>query len=192
MHNNLKTVDVSSIEEPLLKLFWEEQQKAFQSKDHGMRWHPMMIRLAILIHSRGRCTYETLRKTVVLKLPGSSTLRAYTNVMHPREGFQLHVQEDLQAAADKLEPHKRFVVLLHDEMSIKSDLMFDKRSGVGFVNRDTWSFEGGREKLATHALTFFVVGINSTINMSLGCVGTRSANADELYPLCRTYLIDDF
>ena len=48
---------------------------------------------------------------------------------------------------------------------------------------DIWSFEEGREKLATNALTFFVVGINSTINMSLGFVGTISANADELYPL---------
>ena len=132
----------------------------------------MVIRLAILLHSRGRGAYETLRKTGVLKLPGSSTLREYTNVMHPREGFrfQLHVQEELQAAADKLEPHKRFV---------------DKRSGelVGFVNRDTWLFEGGREKLATHALTFFAVGINSTIKMSLGFVGTRYANAGELYTL---------
>ena len=145
----------------------------------------MMIHLAILLHSRGKAAYQTLRKSRASKLPGSSTLHEYTNNMHPREGFEHPVQEELQSAADKLEPHWHFVTLLHDEMSIKPDLVFDKRSGAiaGFVNRDTWSFEGGGETLATQALTFFIVGIKCNIKMSLGFFGTRSANADELGPL---------
>ena len=218
-----------------------------------------MIHLAILLHSRGKAAYQTLRKSRALKLPGSSTRHEYTNVMHPREGFEHPVQEELQSAPDKLEPHRHFVILLHDEMSvillhdemsvillhdemsvillhdetsvillhdetsvillhdetsvillhdemsvillhdemsvillhdglsITHDLVFGKRSGAlaGFVNRGTWSFEGGGERLATQALTFFIVGINSNIKMSLGFFGTRSANADELCPLFR-------
>ena len=182
-----------------------------------------MIHLAILLHSRGKAAYQTLRKSRALKLPGSSTRHEYTNVMHPREGFEHPVQEELQSTPDKLEPHWHFVILLHDEMSvillhdemsvillhdetsvillhdetsvillhdglsITHDLVFGKRSGAlaGFVNRDTWSFEGGGERLATQALAFFIVGINSNIKMSLGFFGTRSANADELCPLFR-------
>jgi hypothetical protein len=44
---------VGSLNNPLTKLFWEEQLKAFSVKrKEGMRWHPMMARLAILLHSR--------------------------------------------------------------------------------------------------------------------------------------------
>jgi hypothetical protein len=53
MYNSLKSVtdqQVSSLN-PMTRLFWE-QVKAFQCKGiQGMRWHPMMIRLAILLHS---------------------------------------------------------------------------------------------------------------------------------------------
>ena len=258
------------------------------------QWHPTMIHLAILLHSRGKAAYQTLRKSRALKLPGSSTRHEYTNVMHPREGFEHPVQEELQSAPDKLEPHRHFVILLHDEMSvilhdemsvillhdemsvillhdetsvillhdemsvvllhdemsvillhdemsvillhdemsvillhdemsvillhdemsvillhdemsvillhdemsvillhdglsITHDLVFGKRSGAlaGFVNRGTWSFEGGGERLATQALAFFIAGINCNIKMSLGFFGTRSANTDELCPLFR-------
>ena len=34
----------SQIEDPFLKLFWEEQKKAASRDSRGMRWHPMMIR----------------------------------------------------------------------------------------------------------------------------------------------------
>lgn len=56
-----------------------------------MRWHPMMIRLAILLHSRSPAAYDTLRKTGVLQLPGESTLQDYTNVFQPSPGFSRHI-----------------------------------------------------------------------------------------------------
>jgi hypothetical protein len=42
-----------------------------------------------------------------------------------------------------LPPEKRFVALLHDEMKIKSDLVYDRRSDqvIGFTNPDTWKFD---------------------------------------------------
>ena len=97
------------------------------------------------------------------------------------------MQEELRRAADKLEPHQHYVALLHDEMCLKSDLVFDKRSGelAGFVNKDTWSFTEGAEKLATQALVFYVVGFNSSLKMSLAFFGTGSATADQLFPMFR-------
>lgn len=187
MHNDLlQDLDASKIEEPLAKLFWEQQVRAFGNKQRATKWHPMMIRLAILLHCKSPGAYETLRRTGVLRLPGTSTLQEYTSALKTSQGFQGHVQEELLKAANNLEESKRFVCLLHDEMSIKSDLVFDKQTGelIGFVRSDdALNLHAPENRLATQALVFYLVGINSNIKMSLGYFGTTSATADELYPL---------
>ncbi|KAK6973403.1 Transposable element P transposase [Biomphalaria glabrata] len=98
-----------------------------------MRWHPTMLRLAILLHSRSPTAYQTLRKTSILKLPGEATIRDYTNSI--QIGFNSDVIDEIHQATKDLAEHERYSVLLHDEMTIKSD---KKRSGevVGFVNSD--------------------------------------------------------
>ncbi|KAK7089540.1 uncharacterized protein [Littorina saxatilis] len=184
LHNDLQQA-MGSLQDPLQRLFWEEQLKAFEKKEHGMRWHPMMIRLAILIHSKSEAAYETLRKTGVLKLPGKSTLREYTAATESKSGFQPEVVDELKKYARQLPENQRFVVLLHDEMTIKSDLVFESRSGqlVGFVHSDKDCGLKPNRKLATHALVFYAVGINSNLKMSLGFFPTKSATADQLYSL---------
>lgn len=79
-----------------ISLFWSEQQKAFQRKSCGMRWHPMMIRFAILLHSQSPASYRALREIGVLKLPAESTLRDYSNVVHPKAGYQIEVFLELK------------------------------------------------------------------------------------------------
>ena len=163
------------------KLFWEQQKKAFDSKDHGMKWHPMMIRLAIMIRSQSQSAYASLRETGVLRLPGESTLRDYTNVIHPKEGFNFDVLKEIKHATQHFKENEWCVVLLHDEMSVKSDLVFDRRSDevVGFLHPEKWKVED--DNLATHALVFMVVGINTNLKMTLGFFGTKTATADELF-----------
>lgn len=112
-------------EKSLIKLFWEEQVKAFGRKNGGMRWHPMMVRFAILLHSQSPSAYRCLREVGVLKLPGESTLRDYTNVVHPEAGFQIAVFDELRRQTESLPEHQRWVCLLHDEIAIKSGLVFD-------------------------------------------------------------------
>ena len=184
LHDSLKQCNKSQMTE-LQAMFWEEQEKAFRCKDRGKRWHPMMIRLAILLHSKSKAAYDLLRETGVLKLPGNSTLREYVGALHPKEGFQPEVMDDLKARVNKMPENQRHVVLLHDEMTIKSDLLFDSRDGslVGFVNKDKWSFDHSNEELANQVLVFFVVGVNSSLKQSIGYFGTRAATADELLPL---------
>ena len=104
---------------PFMRLFWEEQKKMFARKEQGKtdlsgifiqlfvlcylghRWHPMMLRMALLIHSQSPAAYHSLRKTGVLKLPGETTLRQYTNAIHPEVGFNPHVMEEIRKAACK-------------------------------------------------------------------------------------------
>ncbi|XP_014679242.1 PREDICTED: uncharacterized protein LOC106819095 isoform X2 [Priapulus caudatus] len=186
-HNGLKSVlmeNTDKVKDPLMKLFWQEQVKAFGHKNKGMRWHPAMIRLAILLHSQSTHAYDTLRKTGILKLPGHSTLRDYSNVIHPKAGFLPEVIQELRRTTANLEDNQRYVVLLHDEMTIKSDLVFDRRSSeiVGFINREHWQSTIEMDNLATHALVFYIVGINTNIKMSLGFFATKTGTADVLHP----------
>ena len=47
----------------------------------GMKWHPMLIKFAIMIRQQSPALYRTLRDVGVLRLPGESTLRDYTAVI---------------------------------------------------------------------------------------------------------------
>lgn len=185
-HNQLQGIMEAAQKDSFTSMFWEEQKKAFQHSPEGMRWHPMMVRFAILLHSQSPSTYRTLKDVGVVRLPSESTLRDYTNIVHPHSGFQIEVFEELKRMATPLSPQERFVCLLHDEISIKSDLVYDKRSGelVGFIDPANWSKSSAKESnLANHALVFMVVGITTNIKMSIGYFPTRTATSDELFPL---------
>ena len=78
-----------------------------------MRWHPMLIKFAMFICQQSPCVYRSMRNMGILKVTGESTLRDDTSVLSSAPGFQVH---------------HRYVCLLHDEMSIKSDRVFDRKS----------------------------------------------------------------
>jgi hypothetical protein len=150
-----------------------------------MRWHPMMVRFAILVHSQSPAAYRTLRELGVIKLPAESTLRDYTNVLHPRSGFQIEVFMELKELAENLEDNERWVCLLHDEIKLKSGLVYDKRSDelIGFIDTPHRDEKSAKENhLATYALVFMVVGVTNNIKMSIGYFPTRTATADEIFP----------
>ena len=184
LHQSLtETMNTSDITDPFAKLFWHEQKKGFAVKQNGMRWHPMMIRLAIMLHCQSPSAYRSLRETGILKLPGESTLRDYSNAIHPTQGFNTAVLEKIKHAAANFEDHQRYVVLLHDEITIKSDLVFDRRSQevIGFINPQNWEVQ--EDQLATHVLVFMVVGVNTNLKMTVGYFPTRTATAVELVGL---------
>jgi hypothetical protein len=121
--------------DPFVRLFWNEQQKAFSRSNRGMRWHPMLIKFGIFIRQISPALYDTLRNMGIVKLPGQSTLRDYTGVIKTGAGFQHHVLLDLKEKASKLPESQKFVCILHDEVTIQQDLVFDKQSStlVGYV-----------------------------------------------------------
>ncbi|ELU04488.1 hypothetical protein CAPTEDRAFT_216401 [Capitella teleta] len=139
--------------------------------------------LTVYLHSPA--AYAIIRKSGIMKLPGETTLRAYTNAIHPTVGFNIHVIMEIKKEADKLPPNQNFVTLLHDEMSIKTGLVYDQRSGelVGFLNQPVDELPTIEEDLATHVLVFYVVGINSKLAMSLGFFPTKGVTASMLYSL---------
>ncbi len=91
MHDSLVEVLENNEVGDFAKLFWMEQKKNFKRNPKSRRWHPMIIKLALTIHSQGPKAYKTLRDTGILTLPGESTLRDYTNYFAPKQGFQQEV-----------------------------------------------------------------------------------------------------
>lgn len=86
------------------------------------------------------CTYTSSYNIYLLAffffislLTGESTLRNYTSVLPTTQGFQQHVLESLRDQAAEVE--HPFVVIMHDEVSIQKDLVYDFKSGqlVGYV-----------------------------------------------------------
>ena len=137
LHSDLKQFYIAGIEnlDPFVRLFWEEQEKAFRRKNRGMRWHPMLIKFAIFIRQQSPAVYRCLRDIGVIKLPGESTLQDYTTIFSAAPGFQKQVLEDLRKEVEGFDDSHRYVCLLHDEMSIKCDLVFDRKSDklLGYV-----------------------------------------------------------
>ena len=58
----------------------------------------------------------------------------------PYTGVNPAVLEKIKHAAANFEDHQRYVVLLHDEITIKSNLVFDRRAEevIGFINPPNW------------------------------------------------------
>lgn len=119
--------------------------------------------------------YRNLQSSGVLKLPGLTTLQDYTHYAKARSGFTVTAIERLMTEIKfaEREPYQKYVILLHDEMKISSDLVYDKTTGnlVGFVDLgDTQSklraFESNLNKknepehnVAKHMLVFMVRGL---------------------------------
>ena len=59
---------------PHMTFFWLEQMKLLQSAKMGRRYHPQVIRFALLIHSKSPSAYRGLRDCGALFLPSERVL----------------------------------------------------------------------------------------------------------------------
>ena len=55
------------------RLFWEQQKKYEKQGKHGMRWHPMMIKLCLYLRQKSSKAYESLRDSGFVHLPSTKT-----------------------------------------------------------------------------------------------------------------------
>ncbi len=61
------------------QLFWEQQSKGLNCETaSSMKWHPMMVRLAIRYESKGPACFDEMRH--ILRLPCKTILKYYTHV----------------------------------------------------------------------------------------------------------------
>ena len=83
----------------------------------------MLNRFALSIAAKSPAAYEELRSSGVLKLPSKRTLRDYRNVVKPKQGFNKQIIEELTSITATLSNVQRYIVLLFDEVKIKSNLI---------------------------------------------------------------------
>ena len=90
-----KDVTENNSEDSFRSIFWVQQLKALSVKKRTqIRWHPLIIRWALYLHYKSSSAYETLRKSGVINLPTSRTLRDYRH-------FSNHCQTGFSAIADQ-------------------------------------------------------------------------------------------
>ena len=82
-----------------------------------------------------------------------------------------------------------YVVLLIDEMKIRSNLVFDKFSGelIGFTDLGDTNINYGMfqksDEIATHALSFLIRGISTNLKFCLAYFATKNITAFQMIPL---------
>lgn len=181
----------------LQKLFLKEQVKAGKvKKSTGMKWHPVMLRLAIYLYCSSPATYNVLLDSGMVKLPSSRTLFDYTHVTSNVEGIQ---KDGLAAAHNEVKnrehDYQKYYVLMFDEMTIASNLVCKKGTGevIGFVKLNevqeelkALEVDLNREfptppPMAEKVLCFMIKGCANSYKDVVAVFGTDSFNADDLF-----------
>lgn len=182
---------------PLQKLFWESQMKVLSLNDkRGMRWHPMLIRLALHLHSLSASAYEFVNETEFITLPSSRRLYDYSHFVQATEGCQQEITDQILKRIKKCgtEDHLSFVNLMFDEVHIRSSLVFSRSSGelIGYtqlsdveeelrkmqaeLNSKTY-----KPRLAKKALVFMVQGITSDVKDVVAVYSTDDLSSSDLF-----------
>ena len=159
---------------PFMKLFWQQQQELMKTGPTNVRYHPMLIRYCFSLAAKSNSTYQELRNSGILVLPSTRTLRGYRNFIKPQTGFSRQVIEDLINTTSSYFDVQRYVILLFDEMKVKSNLVFDKHTvdlklylDLGCVEDDFSTLGKEVDCLATHALAFHLRGVITNLKYSL-------------------------
>ncbi|XP_034245499.1 uncharacterized protein LOC117647711 [Thrips palmi] len=183
---------------PAQSIFLQQQIKASQVKNAcGMRWHPTMIRFALSIHLTSPAAYEMMRQTGMIKLPSSSTLFEYSHVKPAEEGID---KEALHSIAQKVqkfpEKHKKYHVLMADEIHISQNLVFQKSTGrmIGYTSLDDVDNEVKNleksiddpdkeleETVATKILVYMVKGVTNGVKEVVASFTTKDLSANQMY-----------
>ena len=179
------------------RLLWEEQVKRSKVKSSvGMRWHPLMIKWCISLHCASPKAYRQVANSGFLKLPSLSTLKSYMKFTTPCPGFNEDVIRFLikETNIANLKDHQKNVVLVWDEMKIKSGLVSSKSTGklIGFCEIGDFNEEltnlsqrfanvNEEPELATHILVFMVRGIMADYNLPFIWFPCRGFMSEDLW-----------
>ena len=176
---------------PFMKLFWQQQQELMKTDPTNVRYHPMLIRYCLSLAAKSNSTYQELRNSGILVLPSTRTLRDYRNFIKPQTSFSRQVIEDLINTTSSYFDVQRYVILLFDEMKVKSNLVFDKHTGdlkgyldLGCVEDDFSTLGKEVDCLSTRALAFHLRGvITNLLKYSLAYFATDGVISLQLMAL---------
>lgn len=191
---NENTSKMSALE----KIFWEQQSKAIQKrgKSKSMLWHPAMIRLALHLRSLSPAAYDFVRGIGIISLPCQRRLFDYSQFTDVKEGISKDLQEELKKIIEEkcLDEASQYFIMLLDEMSIKSELVYNSRTGelVGYTNLTSLEEELSRleaevngkdpeKRLAKKVLVFMLNGAITPISFIAAVYATDDLTSYQLY-----------
>lgn len=178
------------------RIFWKEQLKYNQKKHKSsMRWHPLIIKWALLIRSKSSKAYQAMRELGFINLPSERTLYDYRHCLPSKTGFVPDVIEQLKEECRKRGMYEtewqNCVGILQDEIKIRDDLVFCPTTGqlIGFIDLDSTSnqileFENGinnkENKLASSLLVLMVRGATTNLKFPFASFATSGLHATQL------------
>ena len=161
----------------------------FSCSAKGVRFHPMIITFCLSLAAKSASSYEEIRNSDTLKLPSQRALRGYRNFVKPKPGFNKLVIDELVGLTKSYSNTQRYIVLLFDEMKIRSNLVFDKNTGqlIGFTDLgdstiNYATFEKQNE-LASHVLAFFIRGLTTNLKFSFSYFATKAVITFQISPI---------
>ena len=200
LNTNTEQINRAYPEGSFPNLFWKEQLKAASVKDpRQVRWHPAIIKWCINLQLISSAAFHCIRSSGFLTLPSERTLRDYTHYFNKQPGFHpdvnLYLQKEMNIQL--LPESKRYVALVIDEMKIKEDLVYDKKSGhiVGFTSlgdigdilseleQKCKKDRSATPPVAQYILVIMVRGIFFKLDFPYAHFGTRGVTADFLFPI---------
>ena len=141
--------------------------------------------------------YEQLRRSGFLELPHKTTLNKYTGFASSGTGFKVEIMkrfcEDNDISNSK--EFEKQVILLFDEMKIKSGLVYSKSSGkvIGFtelgdINAELDEFERRLadhkpKELAAYILCFMARGLIKRMCFPVGYFSSQGFDSAQLFPV---------
>lgn len=177
-------------------LFLATQLKMHQLKSKkSRRWHPLVVHWCLFMYNQAPNLYKSLESSGILHLPSYRTLLRHTPDVGRKPNFQpgmfIQVAEDFKLNCLK-EPQKYFSLLL-DEMKVKEDLIYSKKTGdlVGYTKiKDPYDkiecinlelFDQKEKPIATHTLVFMIRGATTRLKAAIAHFPTNTITGDELH-----------
>ena len=100
---------------PFMKLFWEEQKNV--SCKTSIRYHPMIIRYCLALQAKSAAAYNEIRYdeksgTGFVELPSQRRLQDYINYIHPKQGCNHEILNELKNKIKEFRDIERFLMKL--------------------------------------------------------------------------------
>eukprot|EP00733_Pompholyxophrys_punicea_P000669 Pompholyxophrys_punicea_v1_NODE_225_length_2691_cov_20.567147.p1 type:complete len:789 gc:universal NODE_225_length_2691_cov_20.567147:2426-60(-) len=124
------------------RLALEESWRREGKEKHGVRYNPLLIRIALAVYSRSPSAYHALQQFRILPLPSDATLKAYVRTYHHGAGIEQYfpIMKSFMARWDEL-MHQEKVVnpirdvwIIFDEIKICAGVLWNvaDNSVVGY------------------------------------------------------------
>ena len=137
------------------ELFTNEHKNAKKSK--SSRYSDLIKQFAVTLHFYSPKAYKYVRK--ILHLPCQASIRSWAAAINCEPGFLTDVIQHLQTTLDE---DDKDCILLVDEMSIKKEVVWDKKNKKFAGNTDYGHIQGEeKDSIATNALVVMAVGLKN-------------------------------